>query len=133
MKRLYVGNLSWTATEDDLRERFGNYGLLTSVRLITDRETGKSKGFAFVEFEDEADARRAKEEEHGESWMGRSLKVDAAVARNASSRDSAPRRSASRHVDHLEVFDGSRGGGGFEDDTRRRRRSPRGNKRDSRR
>ncbi|HPU44552.1 MAG TPA: RNA-binding protein, partial [Dictyoglomaceae bacterium] len=53
VKTLYVGNLSWQTTEDDLRGLFEKEGELESVRLITDRNTGRSKGFAFVETSDD--------------------------------------------------------------------------------
>ncbi len=96
MKRLYVGNLSWSTTEDDLRVRFGNYGPLYSVRVITDRDTGKSKGFGFVEFEDAEDAARAREAEHGTEMAGRTLRVDAATQRDQSTqRDREPRGRSS--------------------------------------
>ena len=53
MKKIYVGNLSYDATEDDLRSAFGQYGEVTSVAVITDRETGRPRGFAFVEMSDD--------------------------------------------------------------------------------
>lgn len=54
-KNLYVGNLSWGATEDDLRQVFGQFGTVTKVQIMLDRETGRSRGFAFVEMSDGGD------------------------------------------------------------------------------
>ncbi len=50
--RLYVGNLPWSATEDEIRDFFGGFGEVKSVTIITDRETGRSRGFGFVEMDD---------------------------------------------------------------------------------
>ena len=55
-KRLYVGNLPFSSTEDDLRELFGQHGSVVSVSLVTDRDTGRPRGFGFVEMEDGAEA-----------------------------------------------------------------------------
>ena len=55
-KNLYVGNLAWSATEDDLRQLFGQFGSVTKAQIMMDRETGRSRGFAFVEMSDGADA-----------------------------------------------------------------------------
>ena len=60
-KKLYVGNLSFSTTEQELKETFEKHGALASVKLVTDRETGRSRGFAFVEFEDAANAQGAQE------------------------------------------------------------------------
>lgn len=54
MKRIYVGNLPFSATEDEIRELFGQHGAVHSVNLITDRETGRPRGFGFVEMDDDA-------------------------------------------------------------------------------
>jgi len=96
MKRLYVGNLPWSVTEDELRERFEEYGELVSARIITDRETSKSKGFAFVEYQDEASARHALESENGAEMGGRTLRVDEAVSRDQTRRD-GPRGGGNGH------------------------------------
>ncbi|MDZ7814667.1 MAG: RNA-binding protein [Planctomycetota bacterium] len=80
MKKLYVGNLPYTTSETELREMFENFGTVHSVNVITDRETGRSKGFGFVELDDEqADA--AREELNGSDFGGRSLRVDEARPR----------------------------------------------------
>ena len=56
MKKLYVGNLAWAVTDEDLQSLFGEHGGIASASVITDRETGRSRGFGFVEMEDGADA-----------------------------------------------------------------------------
>ena len=80
MKKIYVGNLPWTSTEDSLREYFGTFGAVHSVAVITDRETGRSRGFAFVEMDD-ADADRAISEADGKPFDGRPLRVNEAQER----------------------------------------------------
>jgi RNA recognition motif-containing protein len=83
-KRLFVGNLSWGTTEDDLRAAFGKFGPLGDVKVITDRDTGKSRGFAFVTFENAADADKAIAERNGYDLDGRSLRVNEAENRDRS-------------------------------------------------
>jgi len=58
-KKLYVGNIPWSATEEDLTELFGAAGNVVSASIVMDRETGRSRGFAFIEMEDELSAQRA--------------------------------------------------------------------------
>lgn len=78
-KKLYVGNLPFGATADDLREAFGHFGTVTSAQVITDRETGRSRGFAFVEMEDGADTAIANL--NGAQYEGRALTVNEAKPR----------------------------------------------------
>ncbi|MFQ5418463.1 MAG: RNA recognition motif domain-containing protein [Myxococcota bacterium] len=78
MKKLYVGNLSFSATEEELRELFEQHGTTVSVRVITDRETGRSRGFGFVEFEEESAAEKALQALNGADMGGRSLRVNEA-------------------------------------------------------
>lgn len=80
-KKLYVGNLPYTASEEDLRKLFGEFGTLTSVSIIIDRETGRSKGFAFVEFEDDAAALKAIDARNGYKMDDRPLTVNEARPR----------------------------------------------------
>jgi RNA recognition motif-containing protein len=82
-KKLYVGNLSFETTESELQELFGQAGSVETVRIITDRETGRSKGFGFVEMQTGGD--KAIAEMHGKEFNGRALTVNA--ARPMSSRD----------------------------------------------
>ncbi|WP_421656000.1 RNA recognition motif domain-containing protein [Leptothermofonsia sp. ETS-13] len=75
---IYIGNLSYRATEDDLKEVFAEYGAVKRVALPTDRETGRMRGFAFVELEEETHEDVAIAELDGAEWMGRQLKVNKA-------------------------------------------------------
>lgn len=79
-KRLYVGNLSFSTTEAELREMFQKHGPVDSVNVITDRETGRSRGFAFVEMENSG-ADVAMQALNGEMIGGRSLRVNEAHER----------------------------------------------------
>ncbi|MFO7171453.1 MAG: RNA-binding protein [Bacillota bacterium] len=74
---LYVGNLPWSTTEQELMRTFSQYGTVHSARIITDRETGRSRGFGFVEVED-ADAERCIEALNGAELGGRPITVNVA-------------------------------------------------------
>lgn len=78
---IYIGNLSFQATEEDLREVFVEYGTVKRVTLPTDRETGKKRGFAFVELESETEEDAAIEELDGAEWMGREIRLNKARPR----------------------------------------------------
>lgn len=78
---IYVGNLSFQATEEDLREVFAAYGTVSRISLPTDRETGRKRGFAFVEMEDETKEDEAIADLDGAEWLGRELKVNKAKPR----------------------------------------------------
>lgn len=78
MKKIFVGNLDFGATEEAVRELFQAYGTVESVRIMTDRDTGRSRGFAFVEMSDSAEADRAIENLNGREMGGRSLNVNEA-------------------------------------------------------
>lgn len=80
-KKLYVGNLSFNTSEGDLRELFEQYGTTDSVAVITDRETGRSRGFGFVEFADASGADAAISGLDGKDFGGRSLRVNEALDR----------------------------------------------------
>ncbi|MEE9280080.1 MAG: RNA-binding protein [Myxococcota bacterium] len=82
-KKLYVGNLPFTATEDELRAVFEQHGGVASVNVITDRDTGRPRGFAFVEMQDAAAADTAKKALDGSEMGGRSLRVDEAQERRS--------------------------------------------------
>ena len=79
--KLYVGNLSYSTTEDDLRQLFAQAGNVKSVSVIKDRDTGRSKGFAFVEMSSDEDAQKAISQFNGQSFQDRSLKVNVARPR----------------------------------------------------
>jgi RNA recognition motif-containing protein len=76
-KKMFVGNLSFQTTESDLRSAFEQFGTVESVAIITDRDTGRSKGFGFVEMS-EADAEKAMAQMNGAQMNGRSLTVNEA-------------------------------------------------------
>jgi RNA recognition motif-containing protein len=86
---IYVGNLSWQLSEDDLNTKFAEFGSVDSAKIITDRETGRSKGFGFVEMPNQAEAEKAIEELNGHELDGRALKVNESKPRE--DRPSRPR------------------------------------------
>ncbi|PSN18386.1 RNA-binding protein [filamentous cyanobacterium CCP5] len=79
---IYVGNLSFQATEDDIRDVFNEYGEVTRISLPTDRETGRKRGFAFVDMAEETHEDAAIAELDGAEWLGRELRVNKARPRN---------------------------------------------------
>jgi cold-inducible RNA-binding protein len=93
--KLYVGNLSYSTTENELRELFGSHGQVTSVAVITDRETGRAKGFGFVELSRDEEGKAAIAALDGKEVGGRAIKVN----------ESRPQSSGGG-------FGGNRGGGG---------------------
>ena len=76
--KLYVGNLSFSTSENDLQDLFGQFGAVESCRVITDRDTGRSRGFGFVEFSSEAEGRAAIDQMNGKQVDGRALTVNEA-------------------------------------------------------
>jgi RNA recognition motif-containing protein len=82
MKKIYVGNLPWSTDDASLRELFATVGEVLSVAVISDRETGRSRGFGFIEMDD-ADADKAIEELNGREVDGRELRVNEARERPA--------------------------------------------------
>jgi len=78
MKNIYVGNLPFSATEEELREMFGAHGEVARTSIITDRETGRSRGFGFVEMPDDSSAQAAIEALNGKDMGGRPLTVNEA-------------------------------------------------------
>jgi RNA recognition motif-containing protein len=103
--KLYVGNLPFSATDDSLREMFGQAGQVESARIITDRDTGRSKGFGFVEMSTEQEASEAIKKFNGTELDGRSLTVNEA-------RPMAPREGGGRGNREGGGGRGHRGGGG---------------------
>ncbi len=79
--KLYVGNLSFNSSEEDVREAFSAHGTVTSVNLVMDRETGRPRGFAFVEMGSDNEARAAIDALDGRDLDGRNLKVNVAKPR----------------------------------------------------
>jgi cold-inducible RNA-binding protein len=85
--KLYVGNLPYTTTDEDLRELFSPHGTVTSTAVISDRETGRSKGFGFVELETAEQAKAAIDALNGKDFGGRNLVVNEARPREDRPRD----------------------------------------------
>lgn len=113
MKNVFVGNMSFQTTESEVRELFTPFGQVTRVHIATDRETGRARGFAFVEMPNDEEAARAIAALNGKQVGGRNLKVN--EARPKTER-SAPRRNGG----------GGRGRGGFSnEDYREAARQPR--------
>lgn len=78
---IYVGNLAYSVTQEELQEAFGSFGRVSSVKIIIDRETGNPRGFAFVEMPDNAEAQKALEGMNGYQLQGRALSVNEARPR----------------------------------------------------
>ena len=78
---IYVGNISYNSSEDDLKDLFGRYGEVVDVRIITDRDSGRSKGFGFVEMSDDDQAKEAIEALDSKDFMGRDIRVNEARPR----------------------------------------------------
>jgi RNA recognition motif-containing protein len=96
---IYVGNLPYSVVEEDLREIFEEYGEVASVKIISDKLTGRSKGFGFVEMDDDQEAQKAIEELNNADLSGRNIKVNESRPRSNDSRGGGNRRGG--------------GGGGF--------------------
>ncbi len=93
---IYVGNLSYEATEEDLRKSFGEFGQVESVRVIKDNYSGRSKGFGFVEMPNSADAQSAIDSLDGKELKGRTLKVNKARSRSEGFRNKGNRGGGRR-------------------------------------
>ena len=91
-RKLYVGNLPYSATESALSSKFAEFGTVESINLITDRDTGHSKGFGFVEMGSEAEAKKAISELNGVDYDGRAMNVNEARPKNASGGNNSGRR-----------------------------------------
>ena len=101
MKNIYVGNMNYSTTEDELEGLFAQYGTVLSVKIIVDRMTDRSKGFGFVEMEDAGQADQAIAALNGQDFQGRSLRISEARGRGGGDRGG----------------DGGGGGGGYRDDS----------------
>lgn len=116
MKNIFVGNLDFGATESSIRTLFEPYGSVERVNLITDRDTGRSRGFAFVEMSDAAEADRAIEALNGSSIDGRQLNIN----------EARPKTAGGGGGRGFGGGGGSRGGGGgYGNSGPRQRREPR--------
>jgi len=90
-KKVFVGSLSWNTNSEELRDAFAGCGEVVDAKVVSDRDTGRSRGFGFVTFHDEASATRAIEELDGSTLDGRSIRVDRANDRPKRDRDSTAR------------------------------------------
>lgn len=90
-KKLYVGNLSFNTSDQDLGNAFASFGTVESARIITDRETGRSKGFGFVEMSSDDEAQNAIQGLHGKDFGGRALTVNEARPMEPRSGGGGPR------------------------------------------
>lgn len=98
---IFIAGLSYNINDADLKELFAEYGAITSAKVITDRESGRSKGYGFVKLEDEAAGQKAIEELNGAEYDGRTISVSVARPRE----EGAPRRNNGGNF--------NRGGGNF--------------------
>ncbi|MGH7242562.1 MAG: RNA recognition motif domain-containing protein [Phycisphaerales bacterium] len=101
--RIYVGNLPFSCTEDELRTHFGTFGAVTSAAIVIDRETGRPRGFGFVEMANDEEARKAIAASNGQQFGGRPLVVNEAKPREANAGGGGGRGG----------FGGGGGRGGF--------------------
>ena len=101
--KLYIGNLSYDTTETELRDLLGAYGAPDSVKIMTDRDTGRSKGFGFAEFREESEARAAITGLNGKEIRGRALNVS----------EARPRGEGGFGGGRGGGYGGGRGGGGY--------------------
>jgi cold-inducible RNA-binding protein len=113
MKKLFVGNIPHSTTEAELRTLFASHGAVEQVSVVTDRDTGRSRGFAFVEMTDSAEAEKAIAALNGKEFGGRALNIN--EARPKTERSSSGPRGGGR----------SGGGGGGRDDFHGHARQPR--------
>ena len=86
-KKIYVGNLPFTSSEDEIQDLFAQHGAVHSVKLITDRDTGRPRGFGFVEMANSSEAKEAIDELDGADLKGRNMKVNQARERTDNRRD----------------------------------------------
>ncbi len=85
-RKLFVGGLSWNTTDEGLREAFSRFGSVVEAKVVTDRETGRSRGFGFVSYQDAAEGASAQQAMDGSSLDGRSIRVNAAEDKPAGNR-----------------------------------------------
>ena len=115
-KKIYVGNLPFSATNESLSEMFSSYGQVDSSKIVTDRDTGRSKGFGFVEMSDSGEADAAIEKLNGSDYGGRSLTVNEArpmEPRTGGGGGFGGGRGGDRGGDRGGRSGGGRSGGGF--------------------
>ncbi|NJL44724.1 MAG: RNA-binding protein [Leptolyngbyaceae cyanobacterium SM2_3_12] len=97
---IYIGNLSFQASEDDIKDVFAEYGEVTRISLPIDRETGRKRGFAFVDMVDESKEDQAISELDGAEWLGRELRVNKARPRTDNDGGGERRSNRSDRFSH---------------------------------
>ncbi len=98
-KKLFVGNLSWNTTDESLQEVFSQFGEVTEAKVITDRDNGRSRGFAFVTFSEESAAEKASSVLDGSTLDGRAIRVNEAQDRREGGGGGGNRRGGGRDRD----------------------------------
>ena len=106
-KKLYIGGLAWATTDDTLQAHFAQAGAVVSARVVTDKESGRSRGFGFVEMENEADAQKAIDTLNGTELDGRAISVKEALPQT-----DRPARTGGFGGGNGGSYGGSRGGNG---------------------
>jgi cold-inducible RNA-binding protein len=89
---IYVGNLSYSATENSIKDLFEGYGQVTTAKIVTDKFTGSSRGFGFIEMPNDDEAQRAIAELNGKDFEGRKIVVNESRPRETTGRDNRPPR-----------------------------------------
>jgi RNA recognition motif-containing protein len=107
-KNIYVGNLVWDATADDLLALFQEHGKVARAQVITDKETGRSRGFGFVEMDDDGEAQKAIDALNGQDFRGRALTVN--EARPREDRGAGNRAGGGGYGGGRGAYGGNRGG-----------------------
>lgn len=128
--RLFVGNLSYNTSEQELRDEFTKCGTVKDLRIITDRETGRSKGFGFVQFATEAEAQVAIQALDGQDLAGRTLAVRVAEERPARPQGQGPGPMQARPSHNKFGPPKAKGGGSYEDYNRKGRKDKKRRRRD---
>jgi cold-inducible RNA-binding protein len=111
-KRLYVGNLAYSVSSDDLQELFEQFGTVKTAQVLSDRETGRSRGFGFVEMDNDGDADAAIENLDGRDHQGRRLTVNEARPRITGGGSDTGGSGRGGYGDGRSDYGGSRGGAG---------------------
>lgn len=125
-QKLYVGNLNFDANEDQVKELFGTFGEVAEVKIVMDRFSGRSRGFAFVRMATSDDAGKAKESLNGQPFQGKALVIDWARAEQRNDRPMGERRERP-HGEFRPRRDHGGGHGGW-GGGRSERREPRGDR-----
>lgn len=124
-QKLYVGNLNFDANEDQVRELFGTYGVVQEVKIVMDRFSGRSRGFAFVRMASAEDAAKAKDALSGQPFQGKALVIDWA---RTEQRDRPPMGERRERSERSFGEFRPRREGGWQDRGERREREPRGDR-----